>query len=250
MITKPIMILFDYGDTLIQESQPDFLRGWQAVFQYVDKNPYGATPEQAERVAAQLWERYFISRRSNSSRSGVEVHEWQMLRTILNFLGVGVSQPLTEIEKALWDNTVSTSPTPHLHGLLEYVRGHDIRTGVISNIGWSGRALQKQLQRLFPDHTFEFILASSEYGIRKPDPMLFQIALKKAGLPASAVWFCGDNIEKDICGSHSVGMFPVHYQGAKSSKACQETPSFPYLSIADWDDLLPFLKNDFATSQR
>ncbi len=245
---KPEMILFDYGDTLIQESQPDYLRGWQAVFQYVEKNPDGATPEQAERFSARLWERYFIGRRSNSSRSGLEVHEWHMLRTILDFLGVEVPLPMEEIEKLLWQNTVSTFPTPHLCELLAFLRSQNIRTGVISNIGWSGRALCWQLERLFPDHTFEFVIASSEYGIRKPDPILFQIALQKARLPASSVWFCGDNMEKDICGCHSAGMFPVYYQGAKASKDSREEPLFSYLRISDWKDMLSLFKDNSEAS--
>ena len=45
---------------------------------------------------------------------------------------------------------------------------------------------------------------SCEYVFRKPNPLLFELALKKAGLPASDVWFCGDNmtarIDEDVLG--------------------------------------------------
>jgi len=32
---------------------------------------------------------------------------------------------------------------------------------------------------------------------RKPNPMLFELALKKAGLNAGDVWFCGNNIKEE-----------------------------------------------------
>ena len=44
---------------------------------------------------------------------------------------------------------------------------------------------------------FESIIASSDYMFRKPNPMLFELALKKAGLNAGDVWFCGNNIKEE-----------------------------------------------------
>lgn len=96
--------------------------------------------------------------------------------------------------------------------MLDYINDRDIRSGVISNIGWSGSALTERINRLLPKNKFEFIIASSDYMFRKPSPMIFELALKKAGLNASDVWFCGDNIKADIEGSAGVGIFPVWYE--------------------------------------
>ena len=112
-----------------------------------------------------------------------------------------------------------------------------ISTGVISNIGWSGQALEHRLKDLFPSHRFAFVLASSEYGIRKPDPLLFQIALKKARLPGGKIWFCGDNPQADIQGAQAAGMFPVWYQAGQKDGAL----GFPHLAIASWRELMEAL---------
>ena len=49
-LTRPDIIIFDYGDTLAWEPVPDFLRGWRAVFRYVSENPDGAAPEDAKNI--------------------------------------------------------------------------------------------------------------------------------------------------------------------------------------------------------
>lgn len=236
------MILFDYGDTLAREPAPDFLRGWRAVFQYVEEDPDGATPEQAHLLVDSLWRRFSGSRSLSASRNGgFEIHQWRLLRTVFDVLGLKSVLPLGEIETILMDNACPVEPVPHTAALLAALDRLGIRTGVISNIGWSGQALVHRLTALFPGHQFEFILASSEYGIRKPDPLLFQIALKKARLPAGKVWFCGDNLQADIAGAQGAGLFPLWLGGGEEAGL-----DFPHLRAGDWRELLTALEAAFA----
>ena len=88
-------------------------------------------------------------------------------------------------------------------------------------------------------------MTSSDYIFRKPNPILFEIALRKAGLPASEVWYCGDNPEKDIEGASAVGIFPVYYDNdiEKSLDRIAETkPKCEHLYIKEWDELIRILK--------
>lgn len=136
-----------------------------------------------------------------------------------------------------------------MHELLEFLGTKGIRTGVISNIGWSGKALTDRINRLLPENKFEFIIATSEYGIRKPDPVIFEIALKKAKRSADNVWYCGDSIKADVCGAHGAGMFPVLYKGETvgdtnpfAARNEDITVDFDYLHIHDWRELIEILK--------
>ena len=43
---KPEMILFDYGFTLLRESDMDFLRGEEAVYPLIVDNPLGKTAKE------------------------------------------------------------------------------------------------------------------------------------------------------------------------------------------------------------
>jgi len=77
--------------------------------------------------------------------------------------------------------------------------------------------------------------------------MLFELALKKAGLNAEDVWFCGDNIEADIEGSAAVGIFPVWYEDDTLenpwySKGKGAVPNCDHLHVHDWLELIEVLK--------
>ncbi len=95
--------------------------------------------------------------------------------------------------------------------MLDYINSRGIRSGVISNIMFSGAALTRRINRLLPNNRFEFIIASSDYMFRKPSPMLFELALRKAGLGPDKVWFVGDNAKADIEGAQGVKIYHVWY---------------------------------------
>lgn len=204
---KPAMLLFDYAHTLAWEPDADFLRGERAVFAHVKDNPRQITPEEAACLGTEL----FLSAR-DCRHSRWELHEHQHLRLKYDLLGLAFDLPLNELEKLLWTAACPGELMPGAADMLAQLRARGIRTGVISNLGWSGEALKDRLQRLLPEHTFEFVIASSDYGVRKPDPLIFRAALSKAGLSPEEVWFCGDQIDADVLGAQAAGIFPVWYE--------------------------------------
>ena len=204
---KPKMILFDYAHTLAWEPDADFLRGERAVFRHVKENPRGITPEEASRLGTVL----FLDAR-DCRHSGWEVHEHQQLRLKYDLLGLTFDLPMEDIETLLWTETCPGEPMPGVQDMLAALRERSIRTGVISNLGWTGEALADRLHRLLPEHEFEFIIASSDYAVRKPNPLIFRAALSKAGLSPEDVWFCGDQIDADVFGAQAAGLFPVWYE--------------------------------------
>ena len=136
-VPRPEMVLFDYGDTLAWEPVPNFLRGWQAVFQHVCAKPEGVGPEEANALADSLWRRFSRSL-SAARKGGWEIHEWQQLRTVAEALGIEFSLSLPEIETVLMDNSCPSHPHPGTAEMLDFLHRQGIMTGVISNIGWSG----------------------------------------------------------------------------------------------------------------
>ena len=122
--------------------------------------------------------------------------------------------------------------------LLDWLWEHGIRTGVISNISFNEHTLRRRIESFLPGHHFEFIVASSEYVFRKPSHWIFELALRKAGLPANEVWYCGDNDACDVKGALAAGMQPVWYapgvQGSASSPGA--------ICCRDWRELIPVLE--------
>ena len=237
----PSMILFDYGHTLLHEPDFDLFRGDQALFSHVTANPDGVGVEEFHAFGQSLFQS------ANACRQlGYEPHEWPLLRTQCEYFGLELDISYPEAERVVWDAASPGAPMPYVEELLAFLRARGIPSGVVSNIGWSGEALSGRLRRLLPDHKFAFILASSEYGIRKPDPRLFRLALRKAGLPADEVWYCGDSLQADVCGAQSAGIFPVYYDDQTVPRPWPQSegplPAFDYLHIRDWREMIPILE--------
>jgi putative hydrolase of the HAD superfamily len=105
-----------------------------------------------------------------------------------------------------------------LHGLeyfhdaietLQAVRAarSDRRVGIITNgPDWIQRPKVELLG--LADHV-DFIVISGEFGVHKPDPTIFQEALRLGDAEAANTVFIGDSIENDVGGAHGVGMTTI-----------------------------------------
>ena len=242
---KPEMIIFDYGGTILYEPRFSFLNGERAVFEHVVKNPQNVTPEQIFDFNNRIFGE------SGATRDlGFELHHKQMLQMKYEFFQIELDISYEEAEKVLWD---SVSPMtekcrmPHVVEMLDFLKSQGIRTGVISNMGWSGKALERRINTILPDNQFEFIITSSEYCFRKPNPLIFELALVKAGLKPQNVWFCGDTFDADITGASSAGIFPIYYQGTSGTddgpkrKPLEQTSlkeGTDFITIYDWLELV------------
>jgi len=239
-MNKPAMIIFDYGHTLLCEQNIDFMRGQKALFEHIKSNKYNLTPEQVHTFARGLFEEVNPVR-----ESGIELHHHQYERFVYEYLGIEFSIPVCEVERVWWENSAPAALMPNVNKMLNYINANGIRSAVISNIGWSGTALTERINRLLPQNKFEFIIASSEYMFRKPSPMIFELALRKANLNPSDVWFCGDNVEADAEGSAAVGIFPVWYEDKTLEnpwhKPAEMPPNCEHLHIHDWFELIEVL---------
>ncbi len=232
----PRMILFDYGGTLVYEMPFDTLRGMKALMAYAARNPRRVTPQEAAALSSQV----FSALDGTRMEQGIEVHQHMAQRYMCERLGLGFDISPVEQETILWD---AASPCAAMEGIEELLLrlGHmGIRTGVISNIMFSGEALTARLNRLLPQNAFEFIMASSDYVFRKPNRLLFELALQKADLPPEDVWFCGDTFVPDIEGAAGAGIFPVWFiktpDGRETTRNC--------LTLNGWNQLTAALSKD------
>ncbi len=222
----PKMILFDYGGTLMDEPDFDPLAGERAVFKYIKENPNGVIPEESSALGTRIFRDFQAAR-----EAGFEMSEQQNLKMQYEMLGITFDLPWEAVEEIFWDGCGESRVMPGVPELLEMLHARGIRTGVISNIQWSGKALAHRIDRLIPGHHFEFILASSDYGYRKPRKELFELALRKAGLSAEDVWYCGNSYDFDVKGAAAAGLYPVLYRAKAEG-------GIPCLEVQEWGEVL------------
>ncbi len=205
---KPKMIIFDFGHTLAAEPDFDSIRGTEAVMRNAIANPRNLTPREVNDFSVKL----FFGFCSEIRAMGAELNNLHFLRFMYDYLQIEFEVPLSEIEQIYWDSASPGVVMPDAPEMLAYLGKRGIRKAIISNLCYSENALRSRLDRLFPGHGMEFVIASSEYMFRKPSPWLFQLALRRADLGAEDVWYCGDSPQADIVGASSVEIFPVWYE--------------------------------------
>ena len=153
---------------------------------------------------------------------------------------------IEEAEWIIWNGISRGVPTPGAAEMLSCLQETGIRTGVISNLCWSGSALTRRLREAFPKHSFDFILTSSEYIFRKPDKHIFDMAIHKSGLAPNDIWYCGNDIAVDVLGAYSAGLFPVFYDDRSVPSKINEkndsmTVDIPHLHLSNWRYLMESL---------
>lgn len=238
----PKMILFDYGHTLLYEPGWDAVRGNQELLKYAVKNPDGHTLEDVRRGAELIFGKYVEDVR----KLGYDISGQVGNRVLYEYLGIEFSLTPLEMETVFWDGASMGAVMPDADRMIDYINSCGIRSAVISNLLWSGAALKERLDRLLPRNRFEFVMTSSDYMVRKPNRILFDIALRKAGIPADEVWYCGDNPRADVEGAAQAGIFPVWYDNdtEKDYKgaAVEYTPECAHLHIREWQEMIDLLE--------
>lgn len=237
-LSRPKMVLFDYGQTLISEAGYDIEAGQAAVLAHALSNPLGRTAAELAALLEELEGEMERFRRADGSVNLCETHNHPFQRYLYESQGITFDLSSEELERIFWDAAAPGTATEGIAAFLDTLDRLDIPTGVISNLSFSGAALTERIGRLIPNHRFSFILATSEYVFRKPSRRIFELALMKAGLPAEDVWYCGDSPVYDLPGAHSCGMQGVWYTGYLSPLwHSGDEPTVPHLRVASWAEL-------------
>ncbi len=138
---------------------------------------------------------------------------------------------ITQTNWALEDDTM-----PTLHKL--EMDGY--RMGLLSNAG-DDEDVQQLARRFGISQYFDFILTSAACSYRKPHPRIFELALSNwYFLPSEAV-MVGDNLDADIRGAQSVGLYAIWLDRRASQRSDDQLPVKPDASLSTLYELPSFL---------
>jgi putative hydrolase of the HAD superfamily len=200
-------VLFDWGDTLFHFAYDEALleAGWEAGLAALERDALPGHDETAsrfrERYVPLLW----------VPGSVEEVEYPGMVRELLGSFGVEVSEE--ELDRFLAAEHAAWEPARHLgahtHALLDSLRERGIATGLVSNAFDPGWLLHEDLARMGLRDRLDAAVFSSEVGMRKPHPVIFETALDRLGVEPTDALFVGDRRYEDIRGAGEVGMTTV-----------------------------------------
>lgn len=201
---RPKMILFDYGQTLISQAKFDGVKGTEAVLSYAVKNRWNRTAAQVQQEAIKINQELNRNDPAFRYQNEIEVHNYPFQNYLYESQGIELSISNEEIESVFWENAAPGTAVEGIQELLTYLNKEGIRTGVISNLSFS------------------------------------QKALTKAQLDVEDVWYCGDDLQCDVVRAYNAGMTPVWFTGALDMN--QKSVDVKYLTMPSWKQFIDYLE--------
>ena len=132
---------------------------------------------------------------------------WLYFNLVLQHAGVeqnaGTDAALVELREYHKGQNLWEHVEPDVEPALAALRARGLRLVVVSNA--NGR-LRHLFDRLQLTRWFDHVLDSHEWGVEKPDPRLFQLALEQAGADASRTVHVGDLYHVDVIGARRAGL--------------------------------------------
>lgn len=229
---RPEAVLFDLWGTLLNSVEFDPLKGHVAVLETCE-NPRAVTVQDV----MDLGRRAVSSTIPREEDAALEFTQAGLLRMISDAFGLRPRLAPEESEWVFWRAAIRVGVIDGVPELLREVRSLGLPMGVVSNSSFAGVTLERELERHGIREFFRFVISSADYGVRKPDPLIFEVALRRLEMKAGQVWFAGDNVGYDIIGAHNAGIFPVAFNPRK------EVPAEvgDHAVISSWSQLVPLI---------
>jgi putative hydrolase of the HAD superfamily len=229
---KPDALLFDLWGTLLNSVEFDPQKGHAAVLETCE-NPNGVSLDQV----MDLGRRVVSATVAREEESALEFTQASLLKMSTDAFGLRPRLSVEESEWVFWRASLQVSIIDGVRDLLRGAESLGLPMGVVSNSSFAACTLERELETQGIRGYFRFVISSADYGVRKPDPLIFEVALRRLGLEAGKVWFAGDNVGYDIIGASQAGIFPVAFNPRKPiPEAVGE-----HAVITTWSQLLPLV---------
>ncbi len=200
-------VLFDLGNTLIEYPTPEELRT-----NYRNN---------AGHMAGAIYEPLLDKMQEILSRErkfGMETHDEATIEIALMNAGRIQNFPLNK-QLALqmigdlyyYGFGKFTSPVPGALKLLQFLKNHRMKLGIVSNTPFPGSFFKMEMERYMMAGFFQSFVWSSEFGKRKPSPDIFHKALEELRVSPDEAVFVGDKIDRDVMGARGVGMKAIWF---------------------------------------
>ncbi len=158
-------------------------------------------------------------------------------------LGIRVSQSVLEgitddvLLPDAWGHHIQVDTVSALRTLQE----EGVKLGIVSNTFQRGDVLRDQLAECGALQYMSVTVFSSEMGLRKPHPALFQTPLAELGVPPQEAVFVGDSLQADIRGAQGIGMRAVLTRQYRQESAEGVTPDHVISRLPDIIDYVDTL---------
>ncbi len=214
------LVLFDFDDTLVDFSVSE-AAGISAVcreFKIADTLEHRAF---FRRINGELW-----SKHNSGLMSRAEVFR-QRFEVFLAELGAK-ADPILANEVFLSGISTAAKTFDGVHELLTELSRRCV-IGIVTN--GHGPTQKRRFQLSGIGSKVDFVVISDEVGFSKPDPRIFEVAVRLSNLPKNAkTLMVGDSLEADVKGGMNAG-FDTCWVSRDGSNQTSVVPTYQVLGL-------------------
>ncbi|WP_454054025.1 HAD family hydrolase [Clostridium sp. Marseille-Q7071] len=237
-MNKPKAILFDAGDTIIEYIKNNPLEGTRKLLEKAN-NPDKVTAEEIQEYAIEMG-RIFNDGRETT---GIEYNMRSFQRFLYEMHNIYFDLTPLEIENIFNKEAFRGKVMEGVLEFLNYLEQNNIKKAILSNSTFSEEAIKEELRRYeINPSRFEFVISTSEYGFRKPDKRIFQLALKKLGLDNNQVWYIGNSFKYDVIGAQNAGIQAVWFN-RQENNVDVEKDNGDFLEVNSYKEIEDYLED-------
>jgi putative hydrolase of the HAD superfamily len=192
-------VIFDAGNTLLRMN-------YAIIAAELRARGRAVSPDQVEEAELRARVRLDPHLAPGASTESTTIHG-RYLRYLLEHLAVTDEAEIEAIAHwrrgynvpvGLWNRA-----DPEALSALRAVRAAGLVAGVISNSNGSVRSILEETGLAAHLH---FVIDSSVVGVEKPDPRIFHLGLREAGVAAGDAVYVGDLYSVDVLGARAAGL--------------------------------------------
>jgi HAD superfamily hydrolase (TIGR01662 family) len=204
------VVLFDLGSTLVYSKDP-----WLPIYERADRALVDALASSGVRIDPADFHtdsRGFLGTYyENTNQENREYTTFNLLGDTLIRKGFS-NIPELVLRKALAAMYAVTQQNWYLEddalSTLEILGKNGYQLGLISNTSDDDN-VQGIVDRWQLRHYFKTIVTSAAFGIRKPDPRIFEVALEHLHVLPKEAAMVGDTLNADVLGANQAGIYSI-----------------------------------------
>lgn len=209
-MNKP-MIFFDCWDTLIRFKVKDERWTTLPLFDHCT-NKEKVDWQQVYAFAKEFLDRYY------GCHSLYEIDSIAFLKLVSTLYSIEIDCSLEQADSEIL-SYLDPTPVEGIEDFLTFLESKGIRYACLSNTIYTREDTEKTILSQIKGHHFEFVFASSEVGVKKPNPYFFKAGLKTAGVEAKDAIYIGDAYLQDVYGSFITGFKKSYWLNYKKQSA-------------------------------
>lgn len=238
---SPAVVVFDYGNTLVRVSK-DKAAAHDACRIVLCEDGYEVAADELVSAMECGWQEYKTWRAKTMRELSLESvwHLWVFpLSDRLRRVRPSTAKRMLD---AWYRFDHGIPPGPEVKRLLEELRCRGYKLAVVSNS--TVYRARRECEEFGLYDSFDLIVTSCEFGLRKPSPEIFWFCLGRLGVAPGQAAVVGNSPERDMCGAARAGIpsrFLLWNEGGAAPNVAKPDGSEATHVIADLTDLLDYL---------